>query len=108
MRGFLQDVIILDLGFGFLVGNCVYSRLETSGNPKFGQNTTKFSFFVNLISGLLGYKECWSTAVRKLDRKLPDQTGSNRLQTPLTPPTKNWKCNRPKIQEHVPSRRVTS
>ena len=33
----------MDLGFGLLVKNCVYSRLETSGNPQFGQQLTKFS-----------------------------------------------------------------
>ena len=46
---------MLDLRFGFLVKNYVYSRLETFGTPRFGQNNAKFSFdvfFVNLISGL--------------------------------------------------------
>ena len=41
---FLKDLNILDLRFGFLVENCVYSRLETFGNPQFGQQITKFSF----------------------------------------------------------------
>ena len=41
---FLEDLSILDLGFGFLVKNYVYSRLETSGNPQFGQHITNFSF----------------------------------------------------------------
>ena len=35
---------MLDLGFGFLVKNRVYSRLETSENPQFGQQITKFGF----------------------------------------------------------------
>ena len=35
---------MLDLGFGFLVNNYEYSRLETSGNPRFGQEVSKFSF----------------------------------------------------------------
>ena len=30
---FLEDLNNLDLGFGFLVNICVYSRLETSGTP---------------------------------------------------------------------------
>ena len=30
---FLWDLIVLDLGFGFLVNNCVYSLLEASENP---------------------------------------------------------------------------
>ena len=40
----LQDLSILDLGFGSLVKNYVYNRLETSGNPEFRQTVTKFSF----------------------------------------------------------------
>ena len=35
---------MLDLIFGFLVKSCVYSRLETSGTPQFGQTNAKFSF----------------------------------------------------------------
>ena len=35
---------ILDLRFEFLVNNCVYSRLELSGNPQFGQKITKIIF----------------------------------------------------------------
>ena len=45
----------MDLRFGFLVKNLVYSRLETAGNPQFGPNITKVGFgkvFFNLISGL--------------------------------------------------------
>ena len=51
---FLLDLSILELGFGFLRTNYVYSRLETSGNPKFGQNITEFIFDKNnyRISGL--------------------------------------------------------
>ena len=41
---FLQNLNILDLGFAFLVKDFVYSRLETFGNPQFGQTNTKFSF----------------------------------------------------------------
>ena len=47
---FLKDFNMLDLGFGFLVKNYVYSRLETSGDPQFGQQITKFSF--ELVFGL--------------------------------------------------------
>ena len=43
-EAFLEDLTVLDLRFGFLVKNYVYSRLETSGNLQFGQNITKFSF----------------------------------------------------------------
>ena len=35
---------IVGLGFGFLVENCLYSRLETSGNPQLRQQITKFKF----------------------------------------------------------------
>ena len=35
---------MLDLGFGFLVNNYLYSQLETSGHPQVGQQITKFSF----------------------------------------------------------------
>ena len=38
------NLSILDLRFGFLVNNCVDSRLETSGNPIFDQTITKISF----------------------------------------------------------------
>ena len=41
---FLQDLNVLDIIFGFLVRNCLYSRLETSGDPQFGQQITKSSF----------------------------------------------------------------
>ena len=34
----------IDSCFGFLVKNCVYSRLETSGIPQFGGTITKMSF----------------------------------------------------------------
>ena len=40
----LEDLSILDLRFGFLVNNCVYSRLETFENPQFGQHITNISF----------------------------------------------------------------
>ena len=49
---------MLDLRVGFLVKNFVYSRLETSGNPKFDETITKLSFgkaFFYLISGLYKY-----------------------------------------------------
>ena len=50
----------LDLGFGFLVKNLIYSRLETSGNLQFGlKKLTNFSFekfLFNLISRL--YSPC--------------------------------------------------
>ena len=42
-----------------LVKNCVYSRLDTSGNPQFGQTVSKSSFGTkknNLISGLYTLK----------------------------------------------------
>ena len=42
--GFLKYLSILDLGFAFLVNNCDYSQLETSGNPQFGQKITSLSF----------------------------------------------------------------
>ena len=50
---------MLDFIFGFLAESCVYSRLETSGNPQFVQQITKFSFeqlLFNLISGLIVYR----------------------------------------------------
>ena len=53
---YLQDLSMLDLGFGFFVKNCVYSRLETSTNPQCGQTITTFSFeqlfFLNSHQGL--------------------------------------------------------
>ena len=52
---FLKDLSILDLGFGFLVESCVYSRLETFGNPQFGNTITNFMFdkvFCYRITGL--------------------------------------------------------
>ena len=52
---FLQDLIFWDLGFGFLVKNYAYSRLQTSGNPQVSENNINFSFdkvFSNLIRGL--------------------------------------------------------
>ena len=46
----------MNFRFGFLLKNCVYSRLETFGNPQFGQKVAKFSFGegkkINPISGL--------------------------------------------------------
>ena len=50
---------MLALGFGLLVNNCVYSRLEMCGNPQFGRQVSKFSFgqvVLNLISGLVSLK----------------------------------------------------
>ena len=41
---FLEDLSIVDLRFGFLVHNCVHSRLETSENTEFGQQITNISF----------------------------------------------------------------
>ena len=41
---FLQDLSILDLEFGFLAKNCVYSRLEASRIPQVGQQITKVGF----------------------------------------------------------------
>ena len=61
--GFLEDLNTLDLGFGFLVNNCVYSRLETSGNLQVGQQITKFSFEQTKTShhGVKGVSEnCWN------------------------------------------------
>ena len=69
---FLQDLSILDLGFGFgfLVNNSVYSRLETSRNPQFGQTTTKLSFgkvcFVNLLSGLHAFTNLYKSVTHIL------------------------------------------
>ena len=40
---------MLDLGFGLLLKNCVHSRLETFGNPQFGQQITKFSFEIVVL-----------------------------------------------------------
>ena len=51
----ILDLLSLRHRFEFLVNNYVYSRLETSGNPQFGQHITKsrFDFFLfYLISGL--------------------------------------------------------
>ena len=45
---------MLDLGFGFLAKNCVYSQLEASGNPQFDEKFTKFRLgkvFVYRIRG---------------------------------------------------------
>ena len=56
LKVFLEDLNILDLIFGFLVKNWVYSRLETSVNPQFGQTITKKKIetvcWLNLLSGL--------------------------------------------------------
>ena len=41
---FLKGLTILDLGFGFLVNNCVYSRLGTRGSLQFGQQIIKKPF----------------------------------------------------------------
>ena len=36
--------------------NCVYSRLETSGNPQFGQHVFKFTVEkVSLLTSTVGY-----------------------------------------------------
>ena len=51
---FLQDLTILDLGFGFLEKNYVYSRLETSENHQFGQQITKHSFEKDLFKSHQG------------------------------------------------------
>ena len=47
----------MDLGFGLLVENCVYSRLETSGTPpqQIGQTMTKFSFAIIILIASEGY-----------------------------------------------------
>ena len=53
----LQNLAFFDLRFGFLVKNCVYSHLDRSGIPKFGQNPIKLikktNIFINLNVGLL-------------------------------------------------------
>ena len=43
---FLKDLAISDCRFEFYVKNCIYSQLETSGNPKFDQNISKISFAI--------------------------------------------------------------
>ena len=40
---------MLDLGFGFLLKNYVYSRLETCRNSHVGENITKFIFAIYLL-----------------------------------------------------------
>ena len=37
----LKELLIFDCRFEFYVKNCIYSHLEMSGNPKFGQKRTK-------------------------------------------------------------------
>ena len=52
LKVFLKDLNILDLGFAFLVENCLFSRLETAGNIQFGQKASKFSVEKYLIKML--------------------------------------------------------
>ena len=40
----LKDLAILGCKFEFYVKNCVYSRLEMSGDPKFDQKISKIRF----------------------------------------------------------------
>ena len=69
---FLQDLRILDLGFGFLVKSCVYSWLEMSGNHQFGQQITKSSFETVCFKLDQRFPRIWRNLGEILPTSLPE------------------------------------
>ena len=41
----LQDLVVFELGFGFLMQNSIYGQMETPGNHQMGLRTLKIYFF---------------------------------------------------------------
>ena len=50
----LKDLVIFELRFGFLMKNCIYGRLETSGDPNLNQKVRKLHVQKIIIIGSWG------------------------------------------------------
>ena len=90
----LEDLNILDLRFGFLVKNSVYSRLETSGNLQFSQKVSKSrceTVLFYLISGLCLFcfyklRTTDENSIERVPSKFPNSSRNVSKQFPKRSP----------------------